>query len=102
MERFKEIAASLKVLARASADHKKKLVIGLKACGIEVGDVFDALPDDKAKAAALRSMQAKVSVTGEGIGDVDALREAQVGLCMGTGCPAAKDACELVITDNNF
>jgi Ca2+ transporting ATPase len=47
-------------------------------------------------------MQAKVSVTGEGINDVDALREAQVGLAMGTGCPAAKDAAELVITDNNF
>jgi hypothetical protein len=56
MDTFKDIVRDLKVLARASSDHKKKLVIGLKACGIEVGDVFEALPDDKAKAGALKGM----------------------------------------------
>lgn len=82
------------MLARANADVKRKLVIGLKACGVKIGDIDEEelKLDDAAKLAKLRSMQTKVSVTGEGINDVEALKEAQVGLAMGTGSPAAKDA----------
>ena len=50
----------------------------------------------------LADMTCKVSVTGEGINDVDALREAQVGLSMGNSCSAAKDASKLVLIDNEF
>lgn len=101
MDSFKEIMATLKVLARATAEHKKKMVVGLKACGVEVSTIDEALADDDKK-NKFKDMQAKISVTGEGVNDVDALKEAQVGLAMGTGCPAAKDASQLVITDNNF
>lgn len=104
MESFNEIMKDLRVLARANADVKKKLAVGLKACGAEkLRDVnFEDFPTDAAKEAELRSIMMKVSVTGEGISDVEALKEAQVGLAMGSGCPAAKDAAQLVITDNNF
>lgn len=105
MDRFTEIAVNLRVLARATAEHKRKLVVGLKALRvterIEAGELVD-LPDDDARARKLHEMQTKISVTGDGVGDVDALKEAQVGLAMGTGCAAAKDASQLVITDNNF
>jgi len=43
-----------------------------------------------------------VAATGEGINDVSALRSADVGLAMGSGCSAAKEAASLVLTDDDF
>lgn len=75
---FSEVAANLRVLARATAADKHLLVAGLKATG------------------------AVVAATGEGINDVAALRRADVGLAMGSGCSAAKEAASLVLTDDDF
>ena len=102
MDTFKEIMKSLKVLARATSEHKKLLVVGLKACGVKVEELSDEKMSAKKKKMKLDDMTCKVSVTGEGVNDVDALKAAQVGLAMGTGCSAAKDASQLVLTDNNF
>lgn len=41
-------------------------------------------------------------MTGDSIADATALKEADVGLCMGSGCQVAKDSSDLVILDNNF
>lgn len=41
-------------------------------------------------------------MTGDSIADAEALRKADVGLCMGTGCDVAKDNADLIIADNNF
>lgn len=41
-------------------------------------------------------------MTGDSIADAEALRKADVGLCMGSGCDVAKDAADLVILDNDF
>lgn len=41
-------------------------------------------------------------MSGENISDAKALRLADVGLCMGSGCDVAKDNADLVIIDNNF
>jgi Ca2+ transporting ATPase len=75
---FREVAENLRVLARATAADKHLLVAGLK------------------------SMARVVAATGEGINDVSALRRADVGLAMGSGCSAAKEAASLVLTDDDF
>ena len=91
-ETFKSIAKNLKVLARATAEHKKLLVVGLKACGISTEEFNDEKLKAQQKKTKLDDMTCKVSVTGEGINDVAALKEAQVGLAMGTACSSAKDS----------
>jgi len=50
----------------------------------------------------LKSQGKCVSVTGDGINDVTALERADVGLAMGSGCSAAKEAADLVLTDDDF
>ena len=50
----------------------------------------------------LKAIGKSVAVTGSGINDVEALQAADVGLAMGSGCSAAKEAADLVLTDNDF
>jgi len=72
------IIPELKVLARANAHDKLLMVIGLK----EMGCV--------------------VAATGDGINDIEALKNADVGLAMGSGCAAAKLASDLILTEDDF
>jgi len=43
-----------------------------------------------------------IGMTGESISDAEALSQADVGFCMGTGCEVSKDLSDLVILDNKF
>lgn len=43
-----------------------------------------------------------VGMTGDSVADSMALKEADVGLCMGSGCEVAKANSDLVILDNDF
>lgn len=75
---FDSVKRRLKIVARATAEDRFILVTGIKQKG------------------------GLVAMTGDSIADAEALKKADVGLCMGSGCDVAKENAALIIDDNNF
>jgi cation-transporting ATPase E len=60
-------------------------------------------PDQKrAMVAALRADGHVVAMTGDGVNDVLALKDADVGIAMGSGSPATRAVAQLVLLDDAF
>lgn len=60
------------------------------------------LPKHKFNFLKAVKYQEITAMTGDGVNDVPALVEADIGLAMGSGTDAAKDASEIVLLDNDF
>lgn len=78
-EEFDRIVLNIDVFARTTPEHKLRIVESLRRQGIVC------------------------SMTGDGVNDAPALKAANIGVAMGiTGTEVAKNAANVIITDDNF
>ena len=71
---------------------------------LEESTLFGRVTPDQ-KRAMVRALQARghvVAMTGDGVNDVLALKEADIGVAMGAGSDAGRAAARLVLLDNDF
>jgi len=96
LEKEKELVLTSKELGEISDEELIKILPDLRV-------VARALPADKNRLVKLaKSMNWVVGMTGDGVNDAPAVKNADVGFSMGDGTDMTKESSDIVILDNNF
>jgi Ca2+-transporting ATPase len=104
------------VTARAIADELQLgpgVITGTELQKLDDAEVLERLPDlhvfgrvapeDKLRLARLMQESGEVvAMTGDAVNDAAALKQADVGVAMGSGSEVSKQAAKIVLTDDNF
>ena len=83
-------------LQKISDEDLKKMLPNIRV-------IARALPTDKSRLVRIsQELNLVVGMTGDGVNDSPALKQADVGFAMGSGTEVAKEAGDIVILDDNF
>ncbi|MBA3021121.1 HAD-IC family P-type ATPase [Propionicimonas sp.] len=109
-----------------SGDNAKSVGAVTSSLGVTAGEVIDArsLPEDpeafadtietagvfgrvtpqqkRQMVAALQSRGHTVAMTGDGVNDVLAIKDSDLGVAMGSGAPATRSVAQIVLLDDDF
>ncbi|MFC9895550.1 cation-translocating P-type ATPase [Nocardia sp. NPDC127579] len=100
------VAASLELPGGANAIDARKLPEDQAALAdaLDEHTTFGRVrPDQKrAMVSALQSRGHTVAMTGDGVNDVLALKDSDIGVAMGAGSPATRAVAQIVLLDNKF